>query len=78
MKNSENWIVGISNGESHEYKIGNVTFEVISEFEPPQSNTTIKNRFERTLTNNLIDLTNHITESKIGNEYVCSTAGKED
>ena len=77
MKNNENWIVGISNGKPSEYKIGNVTFEVISEFEPPNSNTTIKNRFERTLTNDLIDLTNHITDIKIGNEYVCSTAGKE-
>ena len=34
MKNQTNWIVGISDGNSHEYKIGNVTFTVLSEFQP--------------------------------------------
>ena len=34
MKNQTNWIVGISDGNPHEYKIGNVTFTVLSEFQP--------------------------------------------
>ena len=34
MKNQTNWIVGISDGNLHEYKIGNVTFTVFSEFQP--------------------------------------------
>ncbi len=73
-----NWIIGISDGKPHEYKIGNVTFEVSSVFEPTKNKTTIKNRFERTLTNDFVDLTGKIINSKIGSEYVCSTAGKED
>ena len=77
MNSKENWIVGISDSKPHQYKIGNVTFEVYSEFEPSKSEMTIRNRFERTVTNDLIDLTSCITDSKIGNEYVCSTAGKE-
>lgn len=41
MKNQTNWIVGISDGNSHEYKIGNVTFTVLSEFWPKISGVTI-------------------------------------
>ena len=78
MKNQTNWIVGISDGNPHEYKIGNVTFTVLSEFQPKISGTTIKNRFERTITGNFTDLTDEIFEDKMVAEYVCSTAGKED
>ena len=73
-----NWIVGIGDGKPHEYKIGNVTFEVLSEFEPTKSRITIKNRFERTLKNDFVDLTGHIIDGKMGDEYVCSAAGKEE
>ena len=73
-----NWIVGISDYKPHEYKIGNVTFEVLSVFEPSKSKTTIKNRFERTLKNDFVDLTDHIIDGKMGDEYVCSAAGKEE
>ena len=73
-----NWIVGISDCKPHEYKIGNVTFEVLSVSEPSKSKTTIKNRFERTLKNDFVDLTSHIIDSKMGDEYVCSAAGKEE
>ena len=41
MKNQTNWIVGISDGNSHEYKIGNGTFTVLSEFWPKISGVTI-------------------------------------
>ena len=50
MKNQTNWIVGISDGKAHEYKIGNVTFTVFSEFEPMKSENTIKSRFEKSIT----------------------------
>ena len=72
-----NWIVGISDSKPHEYKIGNVTFRVLSVFEPTNTKTTIKNRFERTLKNDFVDLTSKIGKCKIANEYVCSAAGKE-
>ena len=78
MKNQTNWIVGISDGNPHEYKIGNVTFTVLSEFQPKISGVTIKNRFERTITGDFADLTGEIFSDKMAAEYVCSTAGKED
>lgn len=78
MKNQTNWIVGISDGNSHGYKIGNVTFTVLSEFQPKISGVTIKNRFERTITGDFTDLTGEIFSDKMAAEYVCSTAGKED
>lgn len=77
MKNQTNWIVGITDGNAHEYKIGNVTFTVLSEFEPKISGVTIKNRFERTITCDFTDLTGEIFRDKMAAEYVCSTAGKE-
>ena len=78
MKNQTNWIVGISDGKAHEYKIGNVTFTVFSEFQPKISGVTIKNRFERTITGDFIDLTGAILQNKMAEEYVCSAAGEED
>lgn len=47
MNKRTNWIVGISDGKAHEYKIGNVTFTVFSEFEQMKSENTIKSRFEK-------------------------------
>lgn len=78
MNKRTNWIVGISNGNSHEYKIGNVTFTVLSEFEPMKSENTIKSRFEKSITSDFTDLTDAILQNKMAEEYVCSTAGKED
>lgn len=78
MNKRTNWIVGISDGKAHEYKIGNVTFAVLSEFQPKISGVTIKNRFERTITGDFTDLTGEIFRDKMAAEYVCSTAGKED
>ena len=49
MNKRTNWIVGISDGKAHEYKIGNVTFTVLSEFEPMKSENTIKSRFEKSI-----------------------------
>ena len=78
MKNQTNWIVGISDGNPHEYKIGNVTFTVFSEFEPMKSENTIKSRFEKSITSDFTDLTDAILQNKMAEEYVCSAAGKED
>ena len=78
MKNQTNWIVGISDGKAHEYKIGNVTFTVFSEFEPMKSENTIKSRFEKSITSDFTDLADEIFEDTMAEEYVCSTAGKED
>ena len=78
MKNQINWIVGISDGKAHEYKIGTVTFTVLSEFEPMKSENTIKSRFERSLTGDFTDLPDEIFEDTMAEEYVCSAAGEED
>ena len=78
MNNRTNWIVGISDGKAHEYKIGNVTFTVFSEFEPMMSSNTIKSRFEKSITSDFTDLTDAILQNKMAEEYVCPTAGEED
>ena len=78
MNKRTNWIVGISDGNPHKYKIGNVTFTVFSEFEPMKSENTIKSRFEKSITSDFTDLTDAILQNKMAEEYVCSTAGEED
>lgn len=78
MKNQTNWIVGISDGKPHEYKIGNVTFTVFSEFEPMKSGNTIKSRFEKSIKSDFTDLTGNMLDGKMAEEYVYLTAGKED
>ncbi len=78
MKKQTNWIVGISDGKAHEYKIGNVTFTVFSEFEPMKSENTIKSRFEKSIKRDFTDLTGEIFDAKMAEEYVYPTAGKED
>ena len=78
MNKRTNWIVGIADGKAHEYKIGNVTFTVLSEFEPIKSENTIKSRFEKSITSDFTDLTDAILQNKMAEEYVCSAAGKED
>ena len=78
IKKQTNSIVGISDGKAHEYKIGNVTFTVFSEFEPMKSENTIKSRFEKSITSDFTDLTGEIFEDTMAEEYVCSAAGKED
>ena len=65
MNKRTNWIVGISDGKAHEYKIGNVTFTVLSEFEPMKSENTIKSRFEKSITSDFTDLTDEIFEDTI-------------
>jgi hypothetical protein len=71
------WICGLAQGK-REYKINNVNFIVESRFEPFDSDTTIKDRFGRTITSDFIPLTEISQPCKMAEEYVCSTAGKED
>ena len=78
MNKRTNWIVGISDGKTHEYRIGNVTFTVFSEFEPMKSENTIKSRFEKSIKSDFTDLTGEIFDGKMAEEYVCSAAGEED
>lgn len=76
MKNQTNWIVGISDGNPHEYKIGNVTFTVLSEFQPKISGVTIKNRFERTITGDFTDLTGEIFRDKMARNMCVRLPGR--
>lgn len=73
----DGWICGLGQGKS-EYKLGNVRFTVESRFEPFDSDTTIKDRFRRTITSGFVPLTEISEPCKIAEEYVCSAAGKEN
>lgn len=73
----DGWICGLAQGKS-EYKINNVNFVVESCFEPFDSDTTIKDRFSRTITSDFIPLTKITEPCKMEAEYVCSAAGKEN
>lgn len=48
MKRQTNWIVGVSDGKVHEYKIGDVTYFVSAEFER-SSQTDLRDRVQRTV-----------------------------
>ena len=71
------WICGLAQGK-REYKINNVNFIVESRFEPFDSDTTIKDRFGRTITSDFIPLTEISGPCKMAEEYVCSAVRKED
>ena len=73
----KNWIVGIGCGE-RQYKINNVTYTVSSHFEPFESKSNIKDRFERTIVSDFVPLTILPQQDKMANEYVCSAAGEEE
>ncbi|NLB55971.1 MAG: hypothetical protein GX811_09440 [Lentisphaerae bacterium] len=73
----EGWICGLAQWKS-QYRINNVNFIVESRFEPVDSDTTINERFRRTITSDFIPLTGISEPCKIAEEYVCSAAGKEN
>ena len=81
MNKRTNWIVGISDGKAHEYKIGNVTFTVLSEFEPMNIR---RNTIKKSLSSGRITERFHrfdqmqFYRDKMAAEYVCSAARKED
>lgn len=77
MKRQTNWIVGVSDGKVHEYKIGDVTYFVSAEFER-SSQTNLRDRVQRTVVSDLIPLTPGQASDTMAAEYVCSAAGKED
>ena len=69
MKRQTNWIVGVSDGKVHEYKIGDVTYFVSAEFER-SSQTNLRDRVQRTMVSNLIPLTPGQASDTIAAEYV--------
>ena len=77
MKRQTNWIVGVSDGKEHKYKIGDVTYFVSAEFEH-NSQTNLRDRVQRTVVSNLIPLTARQAVDTMAAEYVCSAAGEED
>ena len=66
--------------DDQEYKIGNVNFTVGSSFQTLKikTNQTIADRFKRIITSDFVDLTDDKPPNIMAEEYVCSTAGKED
>lgn len=77
MVELRNWIVGIGGGE-RKYRINNITYVVSSRFEPPKYQSTMKDRFRRSITSDFVPLTLPPAVDKMADEYVCSAAGKED
>ena len=69
MKRQTNWIVGVSDGKVHEYKIGDVTYFVSAEFER-SSQTNLRDRVQRTVVSNLIPSTPGQASDTIAAEYV--------
>ena len=76
MKRQTNWIVGVSDGKVHEYKIGDVTYFVSAEFER-SSQTNLRDRVQRTVVSDLIPLTPDQASDTMTDEYDCSTVGKD-
>ena len=76
-KKTNGWICGLLPGE-REYKLNGVTYIVSSRFEAPNSENSIRSRFERVITNEMIDLIDQTPDSTMTAEYVYSAAGKED
>ena len=66
--------------DNQEYKIGNVNFVVGSSFQTMKikENPTIADRFKRIIASDFVDLTDDKPPNIMAEEYVCSTAGKED
>ena len=75
MKRQTKWIVGVSDGKVHEYKIGDVTYFVSAEF-ARSSQTNLRDRVQRTVVSNLIPLTPGQASDTMAAEYVCPAAGK--
>ena len=62
-------------GESR-YKINNMTYLVEVKFE--EKGHSLRSCFERLITSDMTDLTNLLSDDTMAEEYVHSTAGKED
>ena len=68
-------VVCFSSGES-QYKINNMTYLVDVEFE--ETGQSIRTRFAHLFASDMTDLTNLLSDDTMAEEYVHSTAGKED
>ena len=78
MKNKmTGWICGLLPGE-REYRLNNVTYFVSARFEGRDSENSIRSRFERIISNDLVDLKDQMPDRTMAEEYVYSAAGKED
>ena len=77
MKHFKGWVCGLLPGE-REYKLNGVTYIVSAGFEDPDSDNTIRSRFENAITNEMIDLMDQPSDDRMAEEYVYSAAGKED
>lgn len=78
MKNKiTGWICGLLPG-NRKYRINGVTYIVSAHFESPASGTSIRSRFEKAITSEMIDLMDQPPNDIMTKEYVCSAAGKED
>lgn len=77
MKRLKGWVCGLLTGE-REYKLNGVTYIVSASFEDPNSDNTIRSRFENVITNEMIDLIDKPPDDIITEEYVYSAVGKED
>ncbi len=79
MKNKRNgWICGLFPKGDREYQINGVKYIVSARFESSNSENSIRSRFEEAITNEMIDLMDQPSDSKMAEEYVYSAAGKED
>ena len=76
-KKTNGWICGLL-PSVREYKLNGVTYIVSSRFEAPNSENSIRSRFEQVISNEMIDLTAQPTDCTMAAEYVYSAAGKED
>ncbi len=77
MKRLTGWVCGLLPGE-REYKLNGVTYIVSARFENPDSENSIRSRFEEAITNEMIDLMDQPSDDRMAEEYVYSAAGKED
>jgi hypothetical protein len=65
--------------KEHEYIVNNVRYTVASRFTSPSlEKEMLSDRLSKFIGGDFANLTISTPESKIADEYVCSTAGKED
>ena len=70
------WICGLLPG-ARKYHLNGVTYIVSARFEDPDSENSIRSRFEHVIANEMIDLMDAPSDDKMTAEYVYSAAGKE-
>ena len=74
----DGWICGLMPEGKREYHLNGVKYIVSARFENPDSENSLRSRFEEAITNEMIDLMEKPPDSKMAEEYVYSAAGKEE